>query len=371
VTNRVSKRIREGTSRSGARAGGRVATWGMGATALLLLAGFAAACGGGGWGHQPPPATTCSTPGKAPAALYIQNANPTSGIASGGTLTAMYEFEVVNYTSTDLNAWIHVPTLYAKFPTTSGSTYFDVQFAPGNATIAGAGWSSPIWKTSNVSSALSFGSGPAYLSTANLAVMVMGGTKNVTLEFQWAWSENSSGTVTTGSWSTPTSTPTSPNSPSIFVAAPYVRVNETSNTTAPGGSQFSLALYGDVAKASFRTAIETPNGKELQCTPEQNWGSGSCYVFSIPLTYSNGTALPSGKYLVHVHDSMGAIVSSISIVVTNSSWAWGWWGHSGSVQCQPPPSHSGGGGCGGSGSGGSSGSGSGGGRGDWGHHAHW
>ena len=55
MTNRVSTRISEGKSRMGARAVGRVATWGVGVTALLLLAGFAAACGNGGGGHQPPP----------------------------------------------------------------------------------------------------------------------------------------------------------------------------------------------------------------------------------------------------------------------------------------------------------------------------
>ncbi|MCI4324601.1 MAG: hypothetical protein L3K00_01760 [Thermoplasmata archaeon] len=344
----------------GARAVGRVATWGVGVTALLLLAGFAAACGNGGGGHQPPPATTCSTPGKAPAALYIQNANPTTSIGSGGTLTAEFEFEVANYTTTDLNAWIHVPTLYAKFPVGNGSSYFDIQSAPQNATIAGSGWSNPISKQVTVTTALSFSSGSAYLSTANLAVMVMGGTTNLTLEFRWAWTENSSGTVTAGSWSTPSSTATTPNYPSIFVAAPYVRVNETSNTTAGGGSYFSLALWGNVGKATFRTAIETTTGKELRCSQEQNWFGGSCFVYSIPLSYNNGTALPSGKYLIHVHDSLGAIVASISITVTNASWSW--WGHSGSVECQPPASH----GCGGSGSGWGNGSGTGGGR-----HGHW
>jgi hypothetical protein len=354
VTTRVSKRISEGKS----RIGGRVATWGMAAAALLLVAGFAAACGGGG-GHQPPPATVCSTPGKAPAALYIQLASPTSGVSAGGTLSASYEVQVVNYTSTDLGAWVHIPTAYAKFPVSGSSTLFDVQFSPTNVTIAGAGWSTPVVKTDNVGTALNFGSGSAYLSTANLAVMIMGGTTNATLEFRWAWTENSSGTTTVGSWSTPTTSPAKPNYPSIFVAAPYVRVNETSNTTASSGSHFSIALWGNVGKASFPTAIETTTGKELQCTPEQNWWPGSCYVFSVPLTYTNGTGLPAGKYLIHIHDSMGAIVSSISITVTNASW--GSWGHSGSVQCSPPP-HSGGGGCGGSGSGGGSG---------WGRHGHW
>ena len=102
--------------------------------------------------------------------------------------------------------------------------HFEFEFAPQNVTISGSGWMGPVSKLATVSSALSFSSGSADLSTANLAVMVMGGTgTNVTLEFRWAWTENSSGTTTVGSWSTPSSTATTPSYPSIFIAAPYVR----------------------------------------------------------------------------------------------------------------------------------------------------
>src|SRR5580693_6472846 len=111
MTNRVSQTMRTGTRRIRSRMAGRVAALGVGATALLLLAGFAAACGSGGGGQSPPP--TCSIPGKAPAALYITLASPTKGIPAGGTLTAAYEFAIVGYTSADANTTVTVPTTYA------------------------------------------------------------------------------------------------------------------------------------------------------------------------------------------------------------------------------------------------------------------
>jgi len=330
---------------------------------------MAAACGGGGGGTSPPP--TCSVTGQAPSALFITLSAPTRGIGAGGTLTAAYQFSVVNYTSADLNATVHVPTSYAKFPLANSTGYFVLTFAPHDLLVAGPSWSAPVIRVANVTSPLNFSTaGKAYLSTANLAVMVLGGSGNVTLEFRWGWTANRSG-PTTSWWSTPNSAPAAPNYPSIFGAAPYVRVNATSNTTASSGSMFTLALWGAVGKTSFRTAIETPTGKELQCQVEKNPWPGACFVYSVPLTYQNGTELPLGHYLVHVHDSMGAIVASLSIVVTNATWHWSGWGgwgagHSGGVTCNASAT----GGCGGGG--GSSGwgfSGTGGGRGH--HHGHW
>jgi hypothetical protein len=361
MTNRVTRTNTHETSRLRSRLGGRVVTLGMGATALLLLAGFAAACGSGG--HGAPPAPTCSIPGQAPSALYITLASPTKGIPAGGTLTASFEFEVVNYTSGDANATVDLPTTYARFPDAATSGYYTIQFPPTMVNVGGAGWSSPISKTVTFASPFNFSvPGHAYLSTANLAVMLEGAPTNTSLEFQWGWSANHSGPVTS-KWSTPSSTVTAPNYPSIFVAAPFVQVNDTSNTTLASGTQFTIALYGSVAKTEFKTAIETTTGKELNCQIEKNWGWGSCFVYSIGATYQNGTVLPAGTYLVHVHDSMGAIVASISIQVTNSTGGWGWGhGHS-NVDCTTSTS----GGCGGGG-GGWGGCGSGGGCG---RHGHW
>ncbi|MCI4327229.1 MAG: hypothetical protein L3K16_06320 [Thermoplasmata archaeon] len=346
---------------------GRVVALGVGATALLLLAGFAAACGtGGGGGYGAPP--VCSTPGKAPAALYITLASPTKGVPAGGTLTASYEFAIVGFTSADANTTVTVPTTYARFPDAATNGTFTLQFAPMTLPGGNGNWSAPVVKTDVLASTLDFTTGGhAYLSTANLAVMIGGAPSNVTLEFRWGWTANRSG-PTTSKWSTPTSTVTAPNYPSVFVAAPFVQVNDTSNTTLMSGTAFTIALWGSVQKTTFHTAIETTNGKELNCQTEKNGGWGSCFVYSIDATYQNGTNLPAGTYLVHVHDSMGAIVASISISVTNAS-GWGWGGHGGqtTVTCCPPST---GGHCGG-GSGGWGGSGCGGGGRCNHHHGHW
>jgi hypothetical protein len=364
MTNRVPTSAKLATSRIRSRLGGRMVTLGVGVTALLFLAGFAAACGGGSGGHGTPPTPVCSVPGKAPSALYITLASPTKGLPAGGTLTAAFEFEVANYTSADANATVSVPTTYAHFPDAATSGYYTIEFPPMTPSVSGAGWSSPVSKSVTFASGFTFAvPGHAYFSTANLAVMIGHAPVNTSLEFQWGWMANHSG-PTTSKWSTPSATVTAPNYPSIFVAAPFVQVNDTSNTTLTSGSLFTLALWGAVQKTEFKTAIETTSGQELNCQIEKNPGWGACFVYSIGATYQNGTDLPAGNYLVHVHDTMGAIVASISITVTNSSgWGWGHGGHT-SVTCT---SSSGSGGCGGGG--GSWGSwGSSGGRG---HHGHW
>jgi hypothetical protein len=356
---------------------------GAGLTVLLLAAGFAAACGGGGWGGGggggggTPPA--CSPAVPIPSAVLINLALPTKGVPAGGTVSYAYEFEVANYSSADANATVHVPTTYARFNVSSGPSPFSLQLGPQVANVTGAGWSAPIGKTVTLSSALNFTmGGHADLSTANYAVMIAGAPANTTLEFRWGWTMDRNG-PTTSLWSSPTATPSGASYPSIFEVAPYVAVNATSNTTAVSGSSFQIELVGAVGQTYFKTALETPTGQELRCQTDTNGKSTSCFVFSIALSYQNGSALPAGSYLIHVHDSLGAIVAGISITVTNASWGGGWGGHGGwgqsggsggGLTCSAPSGHCGGGGSGGNGWGGQGGRG---GRGGWssGKHGHW
>jgi hypothetical protein len=360
------------------RMGGRIAMGGAGLVVLLLAAGFAAACGGGGGGGGGTP-PVCSPKAPIPSAVYITLAQPNKGVPAGGTVSIAYQFEVANYTSADANATVYVPTTYARFNVSSGPSPYTLQLGPQVVNVTGSGWSAAIGKTVTLASALNFTSGGhAFLSTANYAVMIGGAPTNTTLAFRWGWTMNRSG-PTTSWWSVPTATPGGASYPSIFEVAPFVQVNDTSNTTAVSGSNFQIALYGAVGKTYFKTAVETPTGKELNCQTETNWWPTSCYVFSIALRDQNGTPLAAGSYLIHIHDSMGAIVAGISITVTNASSGWGWGGHGsggGSVSCTAPSSHCGGGGWGGWGGGSGCGGGCGnqggcGGKGGSGRHGHW
>jgi hypothetical protein len=161
--------------------------------------------------------------------------------------------------------------------------------------------------------------------------------------------------VTSTAWSTPSATATSPALPSIFQAAPYVGLVATSNTTAAQtGSDFQVQLNGSVGQTSFGVSVEYPDGTEVVCKEQSNPWPTQCLIVDVPLTYVNSTPLAPGNYIVHIHDSMGAIVHTVSVTVVSSSWGW----HHGQ---SPPLSCS----CQGNGGG------SGGNHGGWGYQGGW
>jgi hypothetical protein len=262
-----------------------------------------------------PSSARCSAPGMAPFALKIPLGNPATAIPSGGTLTAQYELQVQNFTTADLGAVVHIPSVTIHFPESpSGNLTFFI--LAHQVTITGSGWSLPIGYARTMNNSTSFSShNPAWLSTANLGVTVANGPANLTLEFSWGWIANRSG-PTTQMQSTPSATATLPWYPSIFVAPPFVSVLSMSNTTATAGSFFGITLGGAVNSTSFRTVVEDLQGKELHCVIQSNPHSGvSSFTVGIPLTYVDSTPLAPGKYLIHVHDEMGAIVAQIAVQV--------------------------------------------------------
>ena len=292
--------------------------------------------GHGGWGHGGQasnpggcfvyPAqvnTKCSTPGSAPSALRVSVPSPATTAPAGSNLSVGYQLEIANYSWYDHGTTIYLPSLNVHFPI-SGGGEFSFYFAPSNVTISSSGWTSVIGQAKTLPNATTFTSAAAWLTSSNLALMFDGRATNLTLEFQWGWILNASGTLS-AQWSSPSTTATSPDYPSIFSVAPYVYVVSTANVTASGGSFFWVQLGGAVGKTSFKTLVETPTGVELHCQMQTNpsgghrcggWWGPSTFTVGVPLTYYNMTALPAGKYLIHIHDQMGAIVKQVQVTVT-------------------------------------------------------
>jgi len=330
-----------------------VTTFGLGVVALLAVSGLAAACGGGG-GHGSGGGggngltNTCSSRGPVDA-LQIPLAAPSTPATAGSVLAVTYQVEIVNYTSADAGSMVHFPSVYIKIPLNATSK-FSFYFAPTNVTISSAGWSTAGSKSGNLTSATNFagGSGSAATgSTVSIAVMEKDTVGNLTIGVRWGWTL-SVGSNTTSLWSVPSATATSPALPSIFVAAPYVGLGETTNTTAaPAGSEFEAVITGAVGRTSFGVSVEYPNGTEVVCKEQTNPQPGSCYVVNVPLTTVNSTPLAAGNYIVHIHDSVGAIVHTISVTVVNST-GWGW-GHGQHLSCSCQGGGGGGGGQGGHG----------------------
>jgi hypothetical protein len=331
------------------------AALGIAVVALLALSGVAAACGGGGGGgggNGGGLTQNCSIAG-AVDALEIPLGLPQTTAPAGSTISASYEVEIVGYTSADSGALIHFPSVYVKIPL-NATTKLAFTFAPTNVTITAAGWSSPVTMTTTLGSSSNFnaGVGNATLSTVSIAVMAKDHVGNLTVAIQWGWSLTV-GATTTSLWSTASSTATLPALPTIFQAAPYVSLDETTNTTAArAGSDFEAALDGAVGKTSFGVSVEYPNGMEIVCKEQNNPWPSNCLIVDVPLTYLNSTPLAAGNYIVHIHDSMGAIVHTISVTVVNST-SWGW--HHGGTQGLNCGCHQSGGGGGNGGNGGGNG----------------
>jgi hypothetical protein len=350
MTNRVNRDASVSKTSGLRRRPFGTVTLGIGLVALIALSGVAAACGGGGGHGGNGLTTTCSSRGPVDA-LNIPLAAPSTTAPAGSVLTAGYQVAIVNYTSADWGSMIHFPSVYIKIPLNSTAKY-EFYFAPTNVTLTSAGWSNLTAKNTTLASIATFAGGAASAATTtSIAVMAKDWVGNLTIEVRWGWTLNVSGTLSS-LWSVPSATATSPTLPSIFVAAPYVGLGATTNTTAAvSGSTFEAVITGAVGRTSFGVSVEYPNGTEVVCKEQSNPRPGHCLVVDVPLTYVNGTGLAAGKYIVHIHDSIGAIVHTVSITVVNATW--NGWGHHGqgqqlSCSCQGGGNGGGHGGWGGS-----------------------
>jgi hypothetical protein len=266
---------------------------------------------------------TCNPNNPSPAALDIPVKNPGQPERSGARLNVSYEIEIKNYSKLDRGTVISLPSVKAVFPL-SPSGAFSLTFPPRKATVSSRGWSGPglLERSIVLSANLTIMKGAkAYLTSSKLAVMADRASGSVVLAVRWHWTFDpvNGGTPHVGPWSLPSNSSVLPYLPSVFFPAPFVGLPSLSASPAPSGSSFNLTLNGSVASTSFRVVLEYPNnGTEIQSIWENSSSGITTFNVSVPLTFRNGTGIPAGSYLVHVHDICEAIVHLVSIHVNTS-----------------------------------------------------
>jgi hypothetical protein len=266
-----------------------------------------------------PLTTTCNPKNPSPSALDIPGTNAGHAVA-GDLLNATLEFLVANYTKADKGLWILFPSVTAVFPESpSGSV--SVFIAARTVVVLGSQWSnaSLFAGSTTLSGTPTFNpNGTAYLSTSKVALMATTTTGSLTLKVRWHWTlfHVKTGARASGAWTSPSRYAKSPYLPSIFFPAAYVGIVSTSGPSVPTNSTYSVVLNGSVSSTWFRMVIEYPNnGTEIQSIIENTTANATTFNATLPVTFRNGTGIPSGKYLIHVHDSCQAIVHLLQVSV--------------------------------------------------------
>jgi hypothetical protein len=137
------------------------------------------------------------------------------------------------------------------------------------------------------------------------------------LKFQWRWSIQAPGAaIVHGAWSPVITNRTDSGQPSTLYPAPLVIVRKSAAVDEPVGGKFWIDLGGNVSGTSFRFVIETTNGKEVRSSCTASASGATSYNDTQPLEYTNGTELPAGTYLIHIHNAGAAIVVFAKLKVT-------------------------------------------------------
>ncbi len=250
----------------------------------------------------------------APSALYIPTSEPTVNLSSGGQITGIMEFAVVNYTSSDVGISVYFPTVYFTFPL-SPTGNFSMTISPQSFNITGSGWTNGAHTnhTETVAAGLNFiPKGKDRLSTQKVAIQADVPYGTVTIEFRWMWKlTQPNGTVASSSWTIPKSTYSSGSStlPSMFFPAQYVEF-----ISGPGngqkvtiGTNYTAVLGGAVAGKYFFLEMEDGAGKVVQAHAQTIAANATTATVTITvLNYDH--YLAPGLELIHIHDVCGAIL---------------------------------------------------------------
>lgn len=251
-----------------------------------------------------------------PSSLLIPTANPSVSLGSGGSLTAGFEVGVVNYSSTNAGTRLILPSVFATFPLSGGSSY-QVYLPARTIYVNASGWSSPSLgaRTVQPSAGLTFSSSAsAVLSTQKIAVMTAENYSAVTMELRWSWTlHQPDGTLVNGTWTTPSRAAHWPSQlPSIFYPAPFASLLSTGGSTVTIGTNFTATLGGMVSARYFFLELEYPGtGKVVQAHGQTAASSATTFVVTI-LMLNYDHYLSPGTYLVHIHDGCGAMLYSLS-----------------------------------------------------------
>ena len=249
--------------------------------------------------------------GSTPAALLIPLAGPTGTVGSGGAVGFQYQFQVVNYASSQYGHTVYLPTAAVLFPTTTGAFQsYDLKHA---ITITGSSWTNPASSSAwhKLSSSVTFRNGSTpELSTQKLAVMANDGFGTLELAFRWHWVVQSpGGSVTNGPWSVPNSTAFHP---SIFYPAPFVDVVNHTPSPVTLGTNYTADLGGFTSSEPFFLELEFAKTGNVVMTHGATAPSGNSSPFAATILFNNRLGdLQPAPMLVHVHNHCGSLLASI------------------------------------------------------------
>lgn len=252
-----------------------------------------------------------------PSALLMPISAPTAPLSPNGQLVANYELAVVNFTSADSGVNIYMPSLTVVFPTTTGNP-LEMVYPPATIQPSGPGWESPSFATrsTSVTTAVDFTTSPSYITSSRLAVMSTVPYGQLALEVRWHWTMTEpNGSTLQSNWTTPTANVDWPTSlPSIFLPAPLVTIVQTSGSTWTIGANYTIWLGGATGARNFTLELEPAmSGQSIQkAVTTIPPGNASSTPVQVVMLGQNGIMLP-GAYLIHVHDSCGALLRSVSV----------------------------------------------------------
>jgi hypothetical protein len=271
------------------------------------------------------PSTTPTCPFVEPETFTSRDvslAAPTFALASGDSLTSVYEFEVVNSTVTPINVKLTVPSFFAKYPLTGGSS-ISAYLPPRTIAITNSSWTAASLATVTkvMTGATTFSGSSASMSTEFLAIMGNAAYKTVTLAFRWDWSVTfaSNGTKVTSAWS---HVSIGGSTPTTFYPAPTVQLVSTSSTTVHIGATFSTYLSGAISGTEFHSVLEyASSGNVMRNTPTLTPpGNSSPALVAVTILPATGPLAPSAL-LDHVRDVCSALLFSISVSAVYASSA--------------------------------------------------
>ncbi|MCI4351256.1 MAG: hypothetical protein L3K15_07070 [Thermoplasmata archaeon] len=296
------------------------------AVPLSLSAGPASAPSAALTSHQVRTAVnTCGTAGgPTPAALYIPNKIPVVALSAGDAMTVEYEFQVQAFATAVAGEAVHIPSVFAKFPLSNGTT-LQFFFLPRVIVIHNGSWTPTSLATDRkaIHASWTFATtGSSTLSTELLAISATNSAYgNLTLAFRWIWSidQTSNGHgFTNGTWTKPTA---HIFPPSIFEPAPWVGLLSHNGPTVTIGTPWIGYLVGAISSVSFLIELEYPSGDVFATTTEPTPAGNSTPFKAHILMMSNDNTLSPTKALVHIHDHCGAILYSLSVVAVYPSSA--------------------------------------------------
>lgn len=263
-------------------------------------------------------------PTPTPSALLIPTTNPVGELVSGGHLTVSFQIGTVNYTGQNDGEPVYLPSIFATFPLVNG-TSLTVYFPPATWTVQGSGWASPSFATKTITAPwdATFSNASALLSTQKIALMAPSLYGNLTLEVRWQWSvAETAGSETTSAWTDPSWQSGYPNFlASILYPAPYVTFTVDSANPVTIGSTVQTTLGGDVAGRYFLFEVEFPTTGSVFQSVHGIAGTNNA-AFNLNFTLLNyDSYLDPGTYLLHVHDSCGALLYSVPLDAVYASSA--------------------------------------------------